>query len=250
MTGALHPSQPFRTVTTPIAASVPSALPNLLIIEDDPILAGELLETFTEHGMAPRSADKWSMALQMLEGWQPDLIILDQRLGAVDTLLMLPALRALTSAPVLFLTGNRSEADRVIGLELGADDFLLKPIAGRELVARVRAHLRRTVRREAAPAGEWRIALTERRLYRPDRSAVPLTAAEFTLLVLLAERPGLPIDREILTQQVLRRPYRAEDRSLDNLVHQIRRKLGCRGAGEVIVAIRNQGYAFNGFPDA
>ncbi|MGG5887100.1 response regulator transcription factor [Falsiroseomonas sp. HC035] len=223
---------------------------SLLIVEDDAILAGELLETFADHGMAARSVDKWPAALKMLEDWQPDLIILDQRLGAVDTLLMLPALRALTAAPVLFLTGNRSEADRVIGLELGADDFLLKPIAGRELVARVRAHLRRTVRREAVPAGEWRIAPSERRLYRPDRSAVPLTAAEFTLLALLAERPGTPVDREVLTQQVLRRPYRAEDRSLDNLVHQIRRKLGCRGAGEVIVAIRNQGYAFNGFPEA
>jgi DNA-binding response OmpR family regulator len=253
MTGlppSTQPHGPLAPSAGPSPAAQAGGLPSLLIVEDDPILAGELLETFTEHGMAARSADRWSLALEMLEGWQPDLIILDQRLGAVDTLLMLPSLRALTQAPVLFLTGNRSEADRVIGLELGADDFLLKPIAGRELVARVRAHLRRTVRREPVPAGEWRIALAERRLYRPDRSAVPLTAAEFTLLALLAEKPGMPLDREVLTQEVLRRPYRAEDRSLDNLVHQIRRKLGCRGAGEVIVAIRNQGYAFNGFPEA
>jgi DNA-binding response OmpR family regulator len=246
MTGAPQASLPPGAAT----ASAPGEIPSLLIIEDDAILAAELVETFAEHGMAAKSADRWPAALQMLEGWQPDLIILDQRLGAVDTLLMLPGLRALTAAPVLFLTGNRSEADRVIGLELGADDFLLKPIAGRELVARVRAHLRRTVRRDPVPAGEWRIAAVERKVYRPDRSAVPLTAAEFTLLALLAEKPGSPVDREVLTREVLRRPYRAEDRSLDNLVHQIRRKLGCRGAGEVILAIRNQGYAFNGFPEA
>jgi DNA-binding response OmpR family regulator len=231
-------------------ATLSSTRPQLMIIEDDACLAGELVETFCEHGIDARSVDRWSQALATLEGWQPDLIILDQRLGAVDTLLMLPSLRALTSAPVLFLTGNRSEADRVIGLELGADDFLLKPITGRELVARVRAHLRRTVRRDLVPAGEWRVAVVERRVYRPDRSVVPLTAAEFTLLAMLVEKPGTPFDRENLTREVLRRPYRAEDRSLDNLVHQIRRKLGCRGAGEVIVAIRNQGYAFNGFPEA
>ena len=259
MTGA-HALSPLPSpLAAPLAIPLSPLIPNLLIIEDDAILVGELLETFAGHGIGARSADKWSAALAMLESWQPDLIILDQRLGAVDTLLMLPGLRALTSAPVLFLTGNRSEADRVIGLELGADDFLLKPIAGRELVARVRAHLRRTVRQDPVrrdpvrqdpvPAGEWRIAMAERRVYRPDRAVVPLTAAEFTLLALLAERPGTPIDREVLTQEVLRRPYRAEDRSLDNLVHQIRRKLGCRGAGEVIISIRNQGYAFNGFPE-
>jgi DNA-binding response OmpR family regulator len=114
----------------------------------------------------------------------------------------------------------------------------------------VRAHLRRAQRQQAsAPAGQWRISEGERRLYRPDGTVVALTAAEFTLLALLAAQPGQPLDRDVLTQEVLRRPYRAEDRSLDNLVHQIRRKLGRRGAGEVITAVRNQGYAFSGFPD-
>jgi len=227
-----------------------SAQPSLLLIEDDIALSGELADTFADHGMQARAAASWPEALALLEGWQPDLILLDQRLGSVDTLLMLPQLRQITAAPVIFLTGNQAEADRVIGLELGADDFLLKPIAGRELVARVRAHLRRVQRRTGAPpAGQWRIAEGERRLYRPDGSAVPLTAAEFTLLARLAAQPGQPLDRDTLTQEVLRRPYRAEDRSLDNLVHQIRRKLGRRGAGEVITAVRNQGYAFSGFPD-
>jgi len=221
---------------------------NVLIVEDEAVFATELLETFADHGIIAKETGQWSSALAMLEGWQPDLIILDQRLGSVDTLLMLPSLRALTAAPVLFLTGNRSEADRVIGLELGADDFLLKPIASRELVARVRAHLRRSARR--MPAGEWRILPAERRVYRPDRTPVALTSAEFSLLAILADKPGMPVDRETLTRDVLRRPYRADDRSLDNLVHQIRRKLGRRGAGEVIVAVRNQGYAFSGFPEA
>lgn len=228
-----------------------SAPPSLLLIEDDTALSGELADTFADHGMQARTAATWQEALAALEAEQPDLILLDQRLGTFDTLLMLPQLRQITAAPVIFLTGNQAEADRVIGLELGADDFLLKPIAGRELVARVRAHLRRAQRAQAgAPAGQWRIAEAERRLFRPDGSVVPLTAAEFSLLAILAAQPGQPMDRDTLTQEVLRRPYRAEDRSLDNLVHQIRRKLGRRGASEVITAVRNQGYAFSGFPDA
>jgi two-component system, OmpR family, response regulator len=222
---------------------------SILLIEDDPILSQELVETFTDHGIQAHAIATWPDALALLEEFQPDLILLDQRLGAVDTLMMLPALRNLTAAPILFLTGNRNEADRVIGLELGADDFLLKPIAARELVARVRAHLRRAARRPAHVSGEWKLLDMERRLLRPDGTPVPLTAAEFTLLALMAAQPGVPIDRDRLTQEVLRRPYRAEDRSLDNLVHQIRRKLGRRGAGEVISAIRNQGYVFSGFPE-
>jgi DNA-binding response OmpR family regulator len=223
---------------------------SILLIEDDPILSGELVDTFGDHGIQARAIDNWPAALKLLEVYQPDLILLDQRLGSVDTLMMLPALRNLTAAPILFLTGNRNEADRVIGLELGADDFLLKPIAGRELVARVRAHLRRVIRRPANAGGEWKILEAERRLLRPDGTPVPLTAAEFALLAIMAAQPGVPIDRDTLTQEVLRRPFRAEDRSLDNLVHQIRRKLGRRGAGEVISAVRNQGYAFSGFPEA
>lgn len=223
---------------------------NILLIEDDAILSGELVEIFEDHGIHARAIGDWPAALKHLEEHQPDLILLDQRLGTVDTLMMLPALRNLTAAPILFLTGNRNEADRVIGLELGADDFLLKPIAGRELVARVRAHLRRAMRAVPHATGEWRMLETERRLLRPDGTPVPLTAAEFTLLAIMAAQPGVPIDRDTLTQQVLRRPFRAEDRALDNLVHQIRRKLGRRGAGEVISAVRNQGYAFSGFPEA
>lgn len=230
--------------------SSPPVQASILLIEDDPILSGELVDTFSDHGIEARTIANWPDALALLEQFQPDLILLDQRLGAVDTLMMIPALRNLTAAPILFLTGNRNEADRVIGLELGADDFLLKPIAGRELVARVRAHLRRATRLPVNASGEWRILEVERRLLRPDGTPVPLTAAEFALLAMMAGQPGVPIDRDTLTQEVLKRPYRAEDRSLDNLVHQIRRKLGRRGAGEVISAIRNQGYVFSGFPDA
>ncbi|MEI6159250.1 MAG: response regulator transcription factor [Roseococcus sp.] len=224
------------------------APPEILLMEDDAILGEELAETFERHGFTAAISSSWQAAIERLEVSQPDLILLDQHLGQTDTLLMLPRLRVLTAAPVLFLTGNRNEADRIIGLELGADDFLLKPIGGRELVARVRAHLRRVHRPPAEVGGEWRLLETERRVLRPDGEPVPLTAAEFNLLSYLAARPGEAVDRDRLTEQVLRRPYRAEDRSLDKLVHQIRRKIGRGSRGEVIAGVRSQGYVFSGFP--
>jgi len=222
----------------------------VLIIDDDAILLNEMAETFTDNGIGCRVCDNWTSAIELLEDWQPDLIVLDQRLGTTDTLLLMPALRQLTSAPVLFLTGSRSEADRVIGLELGADDFLLKPISGRELVARVRAHLRR-VQTPPQPngGGKWRLINTERKVLRPDGTPVPLTSSEFELLQMVAASPGVAVERETLSRQVLRRAFQAEDRSLDNLVHQIRRKCGRSGAGEVIASVRNVGYVFRGFPD-
>ncbi len=224
--------------------------PSILIIDDDKMLASELAETFADHAILARVSYDWPSTMTLLEDWGPDLIILDQRLGAVDTLLLLPELRRLTAAPVLFLTGNRSEADRVIGLELGADDFLLKPIAAREMVARVRAHLRRSLRPPPKSVAAWRMVTAERRVCRPDGSTVPLTSAEFDLLAHLAAAPGSPIDRETLTRQVLHRPIGIDDRSLDKLVHQIRRKMGRSGAGEVIASVRNLGYVFKGFPES
>ena len=222
---------------------------SILLVDDDAELLGELAEAFSNAGILCRVCDNWAATLTLLDEWRPDLIVLDQRLGPVDTLLLLPVLRQHSSAPVLFLTGGRSEADRVIGLELGADDFLLKPISGRELVARVRAHLRRGEREEAPHSGEWRIVPLERKVLRPDGSAVPLTSTEFELLFTLAANPGVPVERDELSRHVLRRPFLAEDRALDNLVHQIRRKFGCSGAGEVIASVRNVGYVFRGYPD-
>lgn len=232
--------------------------PKILIIDDDPELLKEIADTFSDSGFVVELSSDWAATLDLLEDNQPDVILLDQKLGRVDTLMKIPQLRTRTAAPILFFSGNRNEADRVIGLELGADDFLLKPISGRELVARVRAHLRRAhVPENAAENGnhhaengksEWRYAPQERRLCRPDGTEVPLTSAEFDVLSALVEVPGQAVDRDVLSTKALRRPYRAEDRALDNIVHQIRRKIGRLGAGEVIVSVRSVGYAFKGFP--
>ncbi len=235
--------------------------PLVLIVEDDTALAEEMALTLADYGMRPVVANTWDATIAAVTADAPDLIILDQRLGRVDTLPRIGILRGLTAAPVLMLTGNRAETDRIVALEIGADDFLLKPISGRELVARIRAHLRRhqqakpaeraagtaTEAAGAAQSGGWTLMMLERELRRSDGSLVPLTGAEFDLLAVLAEVHGQPVDRETLTKRVLRRPWRPDDRALDNLVMHLRRKLGA-GGERAITAIRSQGYVFTGFP--
>ena len=226
----------------------------VLVVEDDSSLADEMAATLRHFGLTPTTANDWQQALDLIASSEPDIIILDQRLGQVDTLSQLPRLRALTGVPVLVLTGNHAEADRVLALEIGADDFLIKPISGRELVARVRAHLRRA---SGASSGSgapstarprWRLSLTERRLLRPNGTPVALTAAEFELLALLIETPNRAIDRDTLTRRIFGRPWRIEERAVDNLVLHLRQKLG-PGGERSIATIRNQGYAFTAFPD-
>lgn len=223
----------------------------VLIVEDDLELAEEIRDTLRDYGMESVLAPDWGAALAALQVASPEILLLDQRLGNVDTVPLLPPLRELTAAPIIVLTGNREEADRIVALEIGADDFLLKPVSGRELVARIRAHLRRESNGRAQPAasrGQWEINVTRRTLHRPDGSEVDLTAAEFDLLQALAEVPGQALDRDTLTRRVLHRPWHAEDRSLDNLVVRLRRKLG-DGGERTIATIRGQGYAFTAFRD-
>ncbi|MGG5810994.1 response regulator transcription factor [Falsiroseomonas sp. CW058] len=232
----------------------------VLIVEDDESLAEEMAITLTDYGLLARQAHSWDAALSAVATAEPDLIVLDQRLGRVDTLPRISELRGLTGVPIVVLTGNRVETDRIVALEIGADDFVLKPISGRELVARIRAHLRRATALSrpavppplpAPPAASadqgWHLSRSGRELRRPDGSPVPLTAAEFDLLALLAELPGRPVDRDTLSQRVLRRGWRPDDRALDNLVMQLRRKVG-EGGERMIAAVRSQGYAFTGFP--
>lgn len=225
------------------------ANPIVLVVEDNLTLADELAISLRHHGMQPIVVADWDGALERVSAGGLDIIVLDQRLGSVDALLGLPRLRVLTQVPILVLTANQVEADRILALEIGADDFLLKPISGRELVARVRAHLRRSPGRGPAgsPERRWRFSLSDRRVIRPDGETLVLTSAEFDLLAQLIATPNQPIDRDTLTRRVLGRPWRSEERAIDNLVLHLRQKLGA-GGERTIVTIRNQGYAFTAFP--
>lgn len=225
--------------------------PLILLADDERELTDEMAVYLARYGMRTLVANSYQATLAILRTSQPDAIILDQRLGPVDTLPHLPELRALTDAPILIVTGNREETDRVLGLELGADDFLVKPVSGRELVARLRARIRRpgNVAAAALRRDRWRLQLVERRLARPDGSTLELTGAEFDLLVALAAQPGEVQTRDALTLTVFRRYWRVGDRAVDNTVLHLRQKLAPELGERCIITIRQVGYVFIGFPN-
>ncbi|OYW10527.1 MAG: hypothetical protein B7Z53_00830 [Rhodospirillales bacterium 12-71-4] len=226
--------------------------PLVLLADDERELTDEMAAYLARYGLRTLVANSFAAALAIVETQRLDAIILDQRLGPVDTLPHLPELRARTDAPILIVTGNREETDRVLGLELGADDFLVKPVSGRELVARLRARIRRPGHATLPPPrrDRWRLQPVERRVVRPDGSLLELTGAEFDLLAALAAQPGEVQTREALTQQVFRRAWRPGDRAVDNAVLHLRQKLAPELGERCIITIRQVGYVFIGFPNS
>ncbi|MBC7431691.1 MAG: response regulator transcription factor [Rubritepida sp.] len=258
-------------VSLPMVANDVAMGPVVLIADDEVELTDEICDYLSRYGIQPVPVHNFADAMKVLTTRHVDAIVLDQRFGPVDTLPLLPTLRAVTSAPILMHTGNREETDRVLGLELGADDFLLKPVSGRELVARLRARLRHLVPRppvaangpqpapvqlalpiaSVAPApvdAGWRVVPTERRVYRPDGTPLRLTTAEFDTLSALAAKPGDVRSREELTRLVFRRTWRSGDRAVDNAVLHLRQKLSHDLGDGCIVTVRQMGYVFTGFP--
>lgn len=236
----------------PAAAMGQNLTPLVLLADDERELTDEMAAYLGRYGLRTLVANSFSAALAIVDTQRLDAIILDQRLGPVDTLPHLLELRSRTDAPILIVTGNREETDRVLGLELGADDFLVKPVSGRELVARLRARIRRPNNVAAPPPrrDRWRLQPVERRLVRPDGTMLELTTAEFDLLAAMAGQPGEVQTREALTQQVFRRPWRPGDRAVDNAVLHLRQKLAPELGERCIVTIRQVGYVFIGFPNS
>ncbi len=244
--------------------SFDNALPTVVVADDEAALTGEVADYIQRYGMRAIEVNSFGDLVAVLQQQKVDAILLDQRFGTVDTLVMLPQLRSMTDVPILMHTGNREEMDRVLGLEQGADDFLLKPVSGRELVARLRAHLRRpSVRPAFAPAAPaapvavaapartgWRVVQAERRVYRPDGTPLRLTTAEFDTLSALAQTPGETRTRDELTRLVFRRDWRPGDRAVDNAVLHLRQKLQDDLGEACIVTVRQMGYVFAGFPPA
>ena len=223
---------------------------SVLLVDTNLDLVKGLSETLMNYGFIVHHAVDWSSMTQCLRETEVDLVLMEQRLGRMDMVHHLSTILPLTKAPLVFLADNLSEADRILALERGAADFLIKPISGREIVARIRAHLRRPsapLRAVETETAGWRMISSERRLYTPTGTAVPLTGTEFSLLEHLVRAAGKPLARDRLTQEVLQRSYRVEDRSIDNLVYQVRQKISRAGGGDIIVAVRGQGYAFTGF---
>lgn len=223
----------------------------VLIVDDDVAWSEELVDVLTRYGFRTSVAHSWGGMTELLATAQPRAILLDQHLGGVDSVARIPVLRGLTDAAIVVLTANRSEIDRVVGLESGADDFLVKPLSGREIVARLRARLRSLARPPAPATPRWSFDETRLGLLRPNGTPVALTSAEFQLLAILVQGQGRPQSRQLLTESVFGRCWHPGDRAVDNAIVSLRRKLGGSDDDEGrIRTVRGIGYVFIGFAEA
>ena len=232
-------------------APIPTATaPAIVLVEDDPALRTLTTRALQENGFTVRPcAAAPEMWLAMEQG-PVDLVLLDIMLPGTDGIDLCRALRRTSDVPIIFVSARGSETDRVIGLELGADDYLAKPFGTRELIARVRAVLRRPAldRREGAREkgmvgfDGWTVNLPRRELLSPDGALVELTGAEFDLLVALLDHGGRVVARERLIELSRTRLGDSSDRSVDGLVRRLRRKRGGAGREAPIVTVRGVGY--------
>ncbi|HEY4375828.1 MAG TPA: response regulator transcription factor [Acidimicrobiales bacterium] len=212
-------------------AAVEPDLPSIVLVEDDPNIAGLVELYLSEAGFRVTSTTDGTKALAHIRARPPKLVILDVGLpGDLDGLDVCRELRATMDVPIVMLTARDGEIDRVLGLELGADDYVTKPFSPRELVARVRAILRRAEPTRPAGAGVVAVGNVEvdsgRREARVDGTPVALAAREFDLLQYLAEHRGLALSRRQLLDGVWGDGWYGDDRTVDVHVRQLRKKLG------------------------
>ena len=221
---------------------------NLLLIDDDVELCSMLTEYMGRYGFRITAVHRGDTGLKAALEKPFALVLLDVMLPGLDGFEVLKRIRAASSVSVLLLTARGDDVDRIVGLEIGADDYLSKPFNPRELLARVRAILRRTV----APAakkeetlvrvGSLELSRTARTVLQ-DGMKIDLTDVEFSLLEALMQSPGNVVTREEISENVLGRKFHPFDRSLDMHVSRLRRKLTESGALEDLVrTIRGVGY--------
>jgi two-component system, OmpR family, response regulator len=228
---------------------------HILVVDDDPAVRHLISNYFGQHGIQTVSAASRSAVVRQLAGGDTSAIILDLHLGQDNGLDLLREIRSSSDVPVIILTGrSRDEVDCVVGLELGADDYLTKPFSIRELYARFRAVLRRreigrslhtrVVERGGYEFGGWRLDRRSRRLIDPEERPVTLSKCEYTLLLAFLDAPERPLSREHLLQTT-RLHEDIFDRSIDVQVLRLRRKLEADPkAPRVIKTERGVGYVF------
>jgi two-component system, OmpR family, response regulator CpxR len=222
-----------------------------LLIDDDVALCEMLREYLGKHGWNVRTAHSGLSGIQEAQQAPVDLIVLDVMLPDLDGYEVLRKLQPTVRAGVLMLTARGEEIDRIVGLEMGADDYLAKPFNPRELLARMRAVARRYARNETPGRAGERFTVAGFQVDPASRgitfhsTAMDLTDLEFTLLQLFLRRPFQVIGREEICEQVFERPFRPTDRSPDMLVSRLRRKLeALEGFHGSVKAVRSSGYLF------
>ncbi len=227
--------------------------PLILIVDDDPEIRNLLADYLVRQGLRARAVGDGDAMWRELHKRDVDLLVLDIMLPGDDGLELCRQLRARSALPVIMLTARGDATDRIVGLELGADDYLPKPFDPRELLARIRATLRRSDgqlapveshARQLRFAG-WTLDRQRRELRDPDGTVVPLSSGEHRLLEVFLERPNRALGRELLLDLLQGREASPYDRSIDVQVSRLRRRLrdDPRDA-QLIKTVRNAGYLF------
>ena len=211
-----------------------SELPHILVVDDHREIRDALAKYLAKHDFRVSAADSAAAARRALDTSRIDLVVLDVMMPREDGLALCRQLRAKGSLPIIMLTAMAEETDRVVGLELGADDYVTKPFNPRELLARIRAVLRRAHSLPPQPEqptarqlrfDRWTFDVSRRELVGEDGVAVPLSTGEFLLLSVLVQRPGMVLSRDQLLDLTRGREAAIFDRSIDNQVSRLRKKI-------------------------
>jgi two-component system OmpR family response regulator len=235
--------------------------PRLLVVDDDADLRELIASFLRDHHIEVETAADAEGMDAALARQRYDCVILDLMMPGEDGLSVLRRLRGRDRTPVIMLSAMGEDVDRIVGLEVGADDYLSKPCNPRELLARVRALLRRTTRGDEMPIGgstggggatprrrfgDWSLDLVERTLYRTGYPAAPLTDAEFRVLTAFLDRPQRVLSRDTLIELAKGSDADVFDRAIDVTISRLRKKLG---PGDPIRTIRNEGYMLSLRPE-
>lgn len=209
-----------------------TASPKLLIVDDESALREPLAEYLSRQGFAAEQASSAAQARTLLRDTRYDLVLLDIMMPGEDGLSLCRHLVEAQDTPVIFLTARAEATDRIVGLEIGADDYVVKPFEPRELVARIRSVLRRAARISSPlPEDEnfefenWHLDTVKRRLTDPDGAVVAISSVEFRLLMAFLEHPRQVLNRDRLLDMVQGREAHLFDRAVDNQVSRLRRKI-------------------------
>ena len=220
----------------------------LLIVDDDKELSAMLVEYLSSEGFDIDTAYHGLSAIEKVKGQQYDALILDVMMPELDGFGVLRHIRSYSDVPVLMLTAKGDDVDRIVGLEMGADDYLSKPFNPRELLARVRAVLRRSIAPSAPEVLDESLLVADlemdmrTRLANANGALMDVTSTEFNLLYLLLRQVGHVVTKEMLSQSAMGRSLEKYDRSIDMHMSNLRKKLSEYGLALSIVTVRGQGY--------
>ncbi|VAW17192.1 Two-component transcriptional response regulator, LuxR family [hydrothermal vent metagenome] len=229
---------------------------HILVVDDDREIRELVARYLSKHGLRVRTAAEGRQMAKEMSNWSFDLIVLDLMLPGEDGLSICRRLRVETNIPVIMLTAMGEETDRIIGLEMGADDYIAKPFNPRELLARIKAVLRRSKENDpGAPTGVnreskclfagWELDLKTRELFSSEGMLIPLSSGEYNLLVAFVTHPNRVLSRDQLLDLARGREALPFDRAMDVQVSRLRRKIEEDASAPILIkTIRSGGYMF------